>query len=153
MGFEAHKLSGGGNGRNDTGHGGKRSDKDGVNAGALIAVIGQLITIITAIILIVVAALHRAKLRKLLLIWLGWAVIGVVVIIIALIIRLVVYKTHFIDIFITLVFCAYIIICFWFVLSYYKFLDPMGDHPGVNYDASGKDGDFLAVEKQPEPGD
>ena len=152
LGFDASRLSNveASHGTNHTGHGAQKSHEGGINVGALIGIIGQLLTIITAIILIVVALLHRAQFHKLLLIWLGWAVFGVVTITVALIVRVVVYKTDFIDIFITLVFCAYVIACFWFVMSYYKFLDQMVDREDDNNGGSSNKREFSAIEKSRE---
>lgn len=153
LGFDASRLNlfkaEHGAKHNKTESAGKRHGKhEGkVNIAALAGVIAQVISIIIAVSLIVVAALHKAKFRPVLLVWLVWTVIGLVIIIITMIIRVVVYRSHFIDIIITLVFSAYLIFSFWIVLSYYNFLGNLGDHPEVKYDPSATDKEILAEEK------
>ena len=128
----------------------RHRDRDVLNAGALIGVITQFITIIAAIILIVVAALNKTKYRRLLLVWLLWCIVGIVLILLGMIVGAVVYRSSFIDIIVAIIICVFIVICFWFVYSYYLLLATLGDHPNVDYDASAKDSEILTTEKSPE---
>ena len=145
-----HRDKGGSiNGTVSSGHK-RHRDRDALNAGAVIGVITQFITIAAAIILIVVAALNKTKYRRWLLIWLLWSIVGIVLILLGMIVGAVVYKTSFIDIVVSIVVCVFIVICFWFVYSYYILLATLGDHPNVDYDASAKDSEVLTTEKSAE---
>ena len=121
-----------------------------IDVAAVIGVIAQLLIILVAISLIVVAIKHKAKFRKLLAIWLGFTFGGLIIIIISLFVRVIVYKTHYIDILITLGFCGYEVVCFWLVVSYYKLLGALGDHHDVGYDAFANENDFSSLEKPTE---
>ena len=153
LGFDASKLhlgkpEHGGNKTesSDKRHGGKHEGK--LNTAALTGVIAQVISIVAAVCLIVVAALHRVKFRPVLLVWLVWTIIGLVIIIVTMIVRVAVFKSHFIDIIITLLASAYLIFSFWIVLSYYKFLGDLEDRPDLKYNQPGTDKEILAEEEK-----
>jgi len=121
-----------------------------IDVAAVIGVIGQLLIIFVAISLIMVAVKHKAKFRKVLTIWLGFTFGGLIIIIVSLFVRVIVYKTHYIDIIITLGFSCYEVICIWLVVSYYKLLGALGDHHDVGYDAFANENDFSSLEKPTE---
>ena len=127
----------------------KKSGKEteSVNVPALVGVIAQLIIIIVAVTLIVVAVLHRAKFRKILLIWIILTLAGLVISFVSLLVRVIVYKTSWIDVLITLAFAFYEGLCCWLVLSYYKLLAALGNHHEVGYDVFANENDFSTMEK------
>lgn len=131
MGFAASGLYSpqSAEGKNKTQSVGSKSDNDGgdIHVNALIGVIAQTITIIVAVSLIVVAAIHRAKFQRLLLVWLGWTIVALLITVVLMIVGIVVFKSTFVDIALSLVSIGYMIVSFWLVLSYYKFFAASGD--------------------------
>ena len=137
----SHSVSG----RNETAPSGQNAQQngDGTNAGALIDVLTQSIAIVVAIILILVAAHNKTKFRRLLLIWFVWVIVEIVLVSVGMIVGVVEHKSNFIDIFISLVVCVYIMASFWFVYSYYKLLAI--DPAAANYSGSSNEKEFSAI--------
>ena len=146
MGLSASKLStNSASKRNETAPSGQNAHKNGgsTNAGALIDVLAQSIAIFVAVILIVVAAQNKTKFRRLLLIWFAWVILEIVLVSVGMIVGVVEHKSNFIDIFISLVVCVYIMASFWFVYSYYKLLAI--DPAAATYNGSSKEKEFSAI--------
>ena len=155
LGFDASRISYsvGKNKTESTGNSSSHNETETIDVAAIVGVVVHTLTIIIAGILIAVAILHKAKFRRVLLIWLVFTVMWIVITIIALFIRVIVYKTGYIDIFITFVFCFYEVICCWLVWSYYKLLKAVGDHHQVGYDVFANDNEFAAMETPSEVND
>ena len=148
LGFQAANIYYSEEGKNKTAAADKKPDKEKeiINIPALVIVIGQLLVIVIAVSLIVIAVLHRAKYRKVLLVWLVLAFTGLIISIVSLFIRVILYKTGWIDILVTLIIGCYEGICCWLVLSYYKYLAAVVNHQGVGYNVFANENDFSTVE-------
>ena len=135
MGFGASEINStpSADGRNSTQSVGNKSGKDGgdVYVPALIGVIVQTISIILAVSLIAVAAIHKAKFRRLLLAWLGWTTASLLIAVVLMIVGIVAAKYTFVDIAISVVSICYMVISFWLVLSYYNFFAGSVEHQVV----------------------
>lgn len=117
-------------------------DKSGINIAAVAGLVGQLLTIIIAFSLIAVAILHRAKFRKMMIVWLAWSGGGLGMIIVALFIRIANHQTDAIDISITLIFVVYELFCVWLVISYYKLLSTRAHDENDGYNMFANQNDF-----------
>lgn len=101
-----------------------------VNAAIAVSITVQSLTIIVSISMMVVAILHRAALRNLLFIWLGYTGVGVTIIVILTIVGAIRNTINGLEIAINLIFFIYQIICIWLVASYYKLLTAVQNQLG-----------------------